>query len=107
MAKIYIAGKISDLPFEEAESHFIFAAGVLESFGHVPLNPCRMFPENPVWDWAEYMLADLRIIWTHADAVLMLDNWKDSKGARLEHHAAELVGKPIYYALDEVPEVSR
>ena len=49
------------------------------------------------------MLADLRLIWHHADAVLMLDNWKDSKGANLEHHAAQLVGKSIYYRLDEIP----
>jgi hypothetical protein len=105
--KIYIAGKISDLDWSEVEKKFKEAADALRSAGHVALCPVEMFPENAVWDWAEYMLNDLRLIWNHADAVLMLSDWEDSKGARLERHAAQAGGKPVYYALEDVPEVQR
>ncbi len=101
--KIYIAGKITGLDWNDAKAMFANASHALKSAGHTPLCPCEMFPENPVWDWAEYMLADLRIIWNHADALLMLPNWKDSKGATLEHAAALATDKRIYYSLDEVP----
>lgn len=101
--KIYIAGQITGLDIKEAEAKFSHAANALRSAGHTPLCPTEIFPVNPVWDWAEYMLADLRIIWNHADAVLMLDNWKASRGATLEQHAAVCAAKPVYYSLDEVP----
>lgn len=103
--KIYIAGKITGLDFKVAEQIFQKAADELRSRGHTVFCPTEMFPLNPAWDWAEYMLADLRIIWHHADAILMLNNWKDSKGASLERHAAQLTDKPIYYSVDEVPAV--
>lgn len=100
--KIYIAGKITGLDWTVAKAKFAMAALALVKAGHIVLCPTEMFPENPVWDWAEYMLADLRIIWHHADAVLMLDNWKDSNGATLERQAALFANKTVYYALDEI-----
>jgi len=33
----------------------------------------------------------------------MLANWRDSKGARIEHAIAEILGKPIYYEGTELP----
>lgn len=101
--KIYIAGKISGLEWSEVVAKFKATADALRETGHIALCPVEMFPENAVWDWAEYMLTDLRLIWNHADAVLMLPDWQDSKGARLEHHAAEAGDKHIYYGLDEIP----
>lgn len=103
--KIYIAGKITGLPWAEVDAAFRETAAFLRSHGYKPLCPVEMFPENEVWDWEEYMLTDLRLIWTHADGLLMLPCWKDSKGARLEHHAAEAKGLPIFYAIDELPRL--
>lgn len=31
------------------------------------------------------------------DMVVFLDNWQDSKGARIEHRVARLLGKKIIY----------
>jgi hypothetical protein len=101
--KIYIAGKITGLDIRVAEMQFTAAANALRKAGHTPLCPTEMFPVNPIWDWAEYMLADLRIIWHHADGLLMLGNWKESRGANLEHHAAVATDKPIYYGIEEIP----
>lgn len=102
--KIYLAGKITGLSIEEYRAAFKAAAHDVLAAGHLPLCPVEMFPENPIWDWAEYMLADLRIIWHHADALLMIDGWEDSKGAQLERQAALAVDKPVYYSLNDIPK---
>jgi len=38
-----------------------------------------------------------------ADAIFMLHNWHDSKGARVEHAIAEIYEIPIYYQASELP----
>jgi len=45
------------------------------------------------------MEGDFNII-ARCDALVMVDNWKDSKGATMEHEYAESLKIPIYYAPD-------
>lgn len=93
--KIYIAGKISDLTKEDYESRFKIACETLSQIGYEPVNPCELnHCENATW--ADYMLKDLDALF-HCDAIYMLNNWRGSKGARIEHAVAIETGKKVFY----------
>lgn len=100
--KIYIAGKITGI---EAEAYELFlqAENAICHAGHVPLNPMKRVDQEPGRDYNEYLLDALRVMMLEADAVLFLDNWIDSKGARIEFAIANELDMTIYSALDEVP----
>ena len=52
-------------------------------------------PERPNNSWAWYMRRDLPYL-LECDAVCVLPNWQESKGASLEVHVAKAIGLPIY-----------
>lgn len=99
---IYIAGKISGEDMATVHAKFGHAADILREHGYEVLNPVEMFPERDDWQWHNYMLACLEVIWTQADAMLMLPCWQASKGARHEHFTAQEHGLKIYYGMDEI-----
>jgi len=101
--RIYIAGKITGLTFEEAESAFMFAEGVLERAGHTPLNPMRLVDQSEGRRYEEYLSDALRIMIVDAEAVYFLNNWNQSRGAKIEHATARALGMPLYHSFDEVP----
>lgn len=88
--KIYIAGKITGdknykRKFKEAEI-------LLREAGHVAISPA-VLPDGMTS--ADYMRICFAMIDT-ADAVWFLPDWKQSKGAQLEHVYCEYIGKAIY-----------
>lgn len=98
--KIYISLPISGRDIEEVEAGCIFATGVIEKKGHTAVSPLEVSP-NPDASYAEHMGNDIAAL-LECDAVLFLDGWECSKGCQLEHKAAELYGKTIYYKLEEI-----
>lgn len=95
--KIYIAGKITGLVYEDALRAFAEAAAEVERCGHVPVNPMAvngLDGDGQPHAWAEYMKRDIPHLLA-CDAIYLLPNWKDSKGARLEKHIAEELGMMI------------
>lgn len=46
--------------------------------------------------WGDYICRDLKVVIDEVDGVIVLDNWRESDGARLEVFAATLRQKPIY-----------
>lgn len=89
--KIYIAGKITGNPdykkqFAKAEKH-------LREKGHLVLNPA-VFPEGFAPE--EYMKICYSMI-DVCEAVCLLPNWTDSKGARMEHTYAKRNKKIVFY----------
>lgn len=101
--KLYIAGQITGLDYEEAFANFERAERLLEAQGHEPINPMKSEGETPGRRWLEYLAEDLLLI-DQCDGLYMQANWSRSRGARLEHFAAELEGKHIFYAGSELPE---
>ncbi len=93
--KIYISGKISDLPIEEYTAHFADAARHVEDHGLIAINPVNIHGDEPK-TWEGYMLTDIEALFA-CDGILMLPNWKDSKGARIEHAIALEMGKKVFY----------
>lgn len=91
--KIYIAGKITGYP--EYKEKFLAAQQEFEKEGHAVLNPA-ILPGG--FEQDEYMNICYAMI-DVCDAVFFLDNWRDSKGANLEHVYAFDNNKWIKYQL--------
>ena len=97
-ARVYIAGPMSGLPdfnypaFNQAED-------VLRDLGFYPRNPAKNgLPAGSAW--SDHMRADIRML-TTCDAVFMLKDWQQSRGATLEHHIAQTLGLHIVYQQQE------
>ncbi len=91
---IYVAGKITGLQYDEAKQGFINAASELSKMsGYSPIIPFEngLPPES---DWLTHMKADLKLL-LDCDAIYLLNNWKDSKGARIERELADKLGYVI------------
>lgn len=88
--RIYISGKIT------GEKHFMrkFAKAErkLKRAGYDVINPAKInakLPKNS--KWRDYMIVSLAELST-ADAIYMLPDWQESKGAKIEHEYAEKHG---------------
>lgn len=99
--KIYISGKITGEPnykekFEKAV-HFLIknSKTICGEDKITPYNPASLnLPKNATWK--DYMNYDLKIL-LDCDAIYMLENWQESKGARLELIVAAELEKKIFY----------
>ncbi len=89
--KIYIAGKITNNPtymkdFEKAETELTIQ-------GYVVLNPAKIPNEIGYEACMHICFAMIDVV----DAVYLLPNWVDSKGAKREREYAESKGKLIIF----------
>ena len=94
--RVYISGKITGLDIKVAEEYFGMVENEIKSAGHVAVNPFKVVPYNPELTWKDYMLQDISAL-MDCDAILMLVNWRESKGAKIEHSIAEHMGMKIFY----------
>lgn len=94
--KVYISGKITGLPIDEAKYKFAKAEESVREFGGIPINPMEKVPYNEDWTWKDYMIADINLLMC-CDAIYMLNNWQDSKGAKLEFIIATELGLNVYF----------
>lgn len=97
--KIYISGRIKDLPLEHAKGLFKQAEHRLYNAGLESVNPLEIeetFEPASREDWDACMLIDIKHLW-NCDGIYMLFNWQESKGARIEHAIAKELGMKIYY----------
>lgn len=94
--KIYLSGKISGLPREEATKCFAEAEKMLRTAGYKPVNPIKTLP---FWlvkllGYKITVLYDLWCLW-HCDYIYLLKNWADSRGAQLERYLAAIFDIPL------------
>lgn len=95
--KVYISGQITGLPIEEARERFEEAQIHLEEQGCKVFNPLENgLPADATWE--EHMKADIKIL-MECDAIYLLNNWKDSKGARIERDIAVALG---YLVIEQI-----
>lgn len=88
--KVFISGKISDLPYLVAYGNFANAERTLAAMGYEVVNPMKICKKH--WSWLRCMAKCLWAIY-FCDKVYQLEDWKDSKGARIEHRWAKLLNK--------------
>lgn len=84
--KIYISGKISGIE-EIAPKLFCEAAYVLRKQGFEVVNPITINHDHDL-SWESYMKADIKEM-CDCQAIYMLSNWYNSKGAIIEHDLAK------------------
>lgn len=91
--KIYISGKMSGLPdnnypkFDEVENDLL-------NKGFTVVNPARL-PHDHNKTYGEFMREDLKAL-LECDTIFMIDGWRDSKGAMVEHAVAVSCGFTVY-----------
>lgn len=96
MEKIYVAGKVTGME-EEAKELFALAIIRLLAAGKQPVNPMRLNHDHD-GKWESYMKVCIPAL-CNCDAIYMLPNWQESKGANIEHSLAEKLGMTIYYEI--------
>ena len=93
--KIYISGKITGLEPEDAFNNFEQASTEV-CHEYEPIHTMQKYRNIPGWGWKEYMVVSIELLLS-CHAIYMLTNWKDSKGARIEHSIATEMGMVIEY----------
>ena len=95
---IYIAGQITGLHIEIAKQKFLAAFIFLQtetSFKKAIINPMYL-THNHDKTWESYMKESIGAM-MFCDTLYMLDNWKQSKGAKIEHALAKKLKMNIIY----------
>ena len=89
---IYIAGKVSGI---EMEARVLFKTAEIKLLlqGHDVINPMEL-PHDHDKTWQSYMRECISAM-MKADALYLLPNWRESKGARIEVQLAHNLGIKI------------
>ena len=94
----YISGKMRGMDERESRHLFWVAEQHLRDKGYSVINPWEIEGKHTDCDdWGDFIIDDLRIIHQYADCVYMLNNWRDSDGAKTEHDFAIGDGIRIFY----------
>lgn len=92
--KIYISGKITGLPLDEAKFSFMLAGLMLKSYGHEPVNPFNNGIDEDA-PWEHHMEADIKDM-LQCEGIYQMENWRQSRGAKIEYKEARKAGLVIY-----------
>lgn len=93
--KVYISGQITGLDIEEAKEMFSKRAELIASRGDEPINPFDIIEYDPDLTWNDYMAADIKALFD-CDAITLLPNWGQSKGAMIEVEIAKCLGLAFF-----------
>ena len=94
MSTIYIAGKVTGLPVDEARNSFDKVTKYFNLKGYTVINPMELI-DDPKTAWNTAMkicIAEL----VKVDAVYLMDNWKDSEGATFEREISIRLEIPVF-----------
>jgi len=101
MKHVYIAGPYRattrwgvECNIRIAEQH----AMMIARFNAIPIIPHAMYRYFDGTMCDDFWIAATLSILKRCDVIVMLPNWKDSEGSKLEHEQAEADGLPIFYA---------
>ena len=108
--KYYLAGKMSGIP-QMNFPLFMHTAEMLRARGLDILNPAELDDDETVAaamdnetgehnedgpTWGEFLGRDIELVADKVDAIIALEDWWTSRGARLEVFTALQVHKPVY-----------
>lgn len=91
--RVYISGAITGDSNYKAK--FEKAKQDLKKSGYIPVNPAEFdLPEGATWE--DYMKQDLALL-LKCDGIYMLKDWKQSRGAMIEHDLAQTLKMQVQY----------
>ena len=101
--KVYISGKISDSdPIKQQANIDLFYKEKCNLWARTTglhpdsiFNPCDITPLFGIKKYWCYMIADLYVLIFKCNSIYLLDNWKESRGAKIELFIALLLNKKI------------
>ena len=94
--KVYISGKITgDAGYKQK---FKTAQNILESAGFEGFNPAEQEDTGKSWAWD--MRKDIKGL-MECDAIFLLKDWEESKGARLEYYIAQQLDMKIFKEVEK------
>ncbi len=94
--KIYISGKITGRPLNQAKEKFKYTAAFLQLKGFETVSPFEINKITPDKNWNDYMVNDIKHL-LECDSIYMLDDWGQSKGARIEYAIARELGLKVMF----------
>ena len=80
----------------DASDKFYMAQTILESKGYKVLNPLKFNKITPRKKWRDYISNDLSKL-PYCDAIYMLEDWGQSRGARVEYATAKELGLKVFF----------
>lgn len=89
--KVYISGKVTGDP--DYRKKFAKAEKRLKEMGYDPLNPVKGEKDGKPWEY--YLRRDIKKL-CDCDILLLLPDWTQSKGARLERLVASRLGIKVW-----------
>ena len=96
MKRIYISGPMTGYPDLNFPAFFAEAER-LRALGYEVVNPAELNP--PGASWQDCMRKDIEEL-VKCDAIILLDGWDQSKGARLEKHIAHKLNLKIVFLVN-------
>ena len=88
--KVFISGKVSGLDYMEACKQFCDASKLVLTRGFYPVVPLDLC--HSYWGWYRCMAVCLWHL-LRCKYILQLDNWTDSRGAKWEYRAGNILRK--------------
>ncbi|MHA1833409.1 MAG: DUF4406 domain-containing protein [Candidatus Baldrarchaeia archaeon] len=105
---VYVAGKYSDKTVLKTERHVLDALELsIKCAAHgihffCPHTHSKFFDlYAPQVSWAYWMDLDIRVIEKLINCMLMVHNYENSKGAKLEEATAKDLGYPVFYNFND------
>lgn len=95
--KIYVSGKIAGLDYKDAYGKFDSREKQLRLIGFDVVNPMKIHDcEDKGKSWEQFMVEDIAELFK-CDAIYMMDNWGQSRGARVEYAIARELGFKVIF----------
>ena len=95
--KVYLSGPMTGYPKFNYPAFHDYAAQ-LRALGHEVVSPAEQDGvsglDPATSEWHEFIRWDLKVL-VDCEAIVLMDGWHKSRGARLVHHVADTLGMTV------------